>query len=69
MPYTQFWHHYVAQHAAHHGTSHSIDPGAALMTVICATLLVAWALSQSGGRCQDCHRWPVRCSCRPAEHR
>jgi hypothetical protein len=63
MPYTQFWHHYVARHAADGGSRVTVDPAAAVVVVICVALLLGWALRQATDRCDTCQHWPVRCRC------
>jgi hypothetical protein len=62
MPYTHFWHTYVAQHA-NSGGGWTLNPGDAFAAVLCLFVLACWAGYQAKSRCPDCDHWPVRCRC------
>jgi hypothetical protein len=64
VPYTNFWHRYLHEHAANGaGSTVHIDPGAAFAAAVCLFLVACWAAYQLQARCLDCGAIPARCRC------
>jgi hypothetical protein len=66
VPYTNFWHRYLHEHAASHtggGAGLSLDPAALFAVAVCLFVIACWAAYQLQSRCPDCGAIPARCRC------